>query len=237
MKKGCSTALQGLFYPLKTRNADRIFCPWLTRGICFMEDLENMEMTQENLEPEEATVELDNENNDEEKEGKKPGINVWVVLKNVFKDVLEIAIITVVMFFIFTHIIDISQVMSASMEPTLMTGDITVFNKLDTDVERGDIIKFEKDNEFLSKRVIGLPGDKIEITEAGEVMVNGEVLKEDYLPADTTTAIGNQNTYEVPEDCLFVLGDNRVNSYDSRYWEDPFVEMSKVIGTEVVILN
>ncbi|MEM9033921.1 MAG: signal peptidase I [Actinomycetota bacterium] len=112
---------------------------------------------------------------------------------------------------------------SSSMEPTLMVGDRVLVNKLAYefgDVERGDVIVFHKPDtlptsdidEFI-KRVIGLPGDVIEARD-GIVFVNGAPLEEAYLPEGTFTA-GLSETV-VPADSVFVLGDNRGNSTDSR---------------------
>jgi signal peptidase I len=116
---------------------------------------------------------------------------------------------------------------SPSMEPTLHEGDRVLVNKLSYDlhdVNRGDIIVFERpetaavgpddDISDLIKRVIGLPGDVIESRPDGNVYVNGRRLDEPYLPEGTrTTGLERQ---EVPEDHVFVMGDNRSNSTDSR---------------------
>ena len=122
---------------------------------------------------------------------------------------------------------------SASMEPTLSKGDRVLVNKVSYDVHdvnRGDVIVFELDEEDvgpdgikdLIKRVVGLPGDVIESRD-GVVYVNDRALEEPYLAEGTITgdpqddrnpAIARQT---VPEGHVFVLGDNRSNSADSRY--------------------
>ena len=76
------------------------------------------------------------------------------------------------------------------------------------------------------KRIIGLPGDVVEVKN-GEVYVNGEALEEDYIKETTE---GFYGPYEVPEDCYFMMGDNRNNSLDSRYWDNKFVEEDKILG-------
>ena len=112
---------------------------------------------------------------------------------------------------------------SSSMEPTLNIGDRVLVNKLSYefgDLERGDVVVFHKPealpesdiDEFI-KRVIGLPGDVVEARD-GVLFVNGVALEETYLPGGTFTA-GLPETI-VPPDSVFVLGDNRGNSTDSR---------------------
>lgn len=117
---------------------------------------------------------------------------------------------------------------SPSMEPTLHEGDRVLVNKLSYrlhDVHRGDIVVFERppaavsvnpdeDIPDLIKRVIGLPGDTIEARADGAVYINDRRLDEPYLPDDTRTA--NLPEQEVPEGQVFVMGDNRANSSDSR---------------------
>ena len=122
---------------------------------------------------------------------------------------------------------------SSSMEPTLLINDRVLVNKLSYrfgDPERGDIVVFERpdgavttddDINDLIKRVVGLPGDSI-VIEDGAVAVNGTVLTEDYLPESSRTENGlvpctTASPCVVPEGEIFVMGDNRRNSHDSRY--------------------
>ncbi len=112
---------------------------------------------------------------------------------------------------------------SGSMEPALQIGDRVLVNKLSYDlgdIERGDIIVFHRPEqvddaeiaEFI-KRVIGLPGDRVEARD-GVVHVNGVALDEDYLAPGTSTA--GLGTLVVPADQVLVLGDNRSDSTDGR---------------------
>jgi signal peptidase I len=121
---------------------------------------------------------------------------------------------------------------SASMTPTLLEGDRVLVNKLSYrlhDVNRGDVIVFEKDPETsaidptkdLIKRVIGLPGENLAI-EGGNVYINGQQLQEPYLQPNVTTSQGTtpctlDKPCTVPNESVFVMGDNRPNSKDSRY--------------------
>lgn len=118
---------------------------------------------------------------------------------------------------------------SESMVPTLNVDDRLFVTRVynEEKFERGDILVFESEElgEKLIKRLIGLPGDKI-VIENGQVSVNGEKLIEPY--------IGNEDRfngeYEVPEGKYFFLGDNRLWSKDSRYWNDPYIDGKDIIG-------
>lgn len=128
---------------------------------------------------------------------------------------------------------------SESMYPTLKVNDQLFVTKMYSrdSIERGDILVFysEEFNELLIKRVIGLPGDDIVVKASGEVIVNGEVLQEDYVVQKDETAIFDLD-FKVPEDKYFFLGDNRADSLDSRYWNDPYIDFEDIKGEARVIV-
>ncbi|MEW6059666.1 MAG: signal peptidase I, partial [Actinomycetota bacterium] len=161
-----------------------------------------------------------------------------------------------------TFLIQAFYIPSVSMEPTLVPGDRVLVNKLAYrfgDIHRGDVIVFQNpdptkipdrswigsvlhwlgeglgfhqsEDEDLIKRVVGLPGDTVEARD-GYVYVNGERLTEPYLPEGTTTVM--PRSWTVPPGNLFVLGDNRSNSGDSRLFG--FVPEDNVIGKAFVII-
>jgi signal peptidase I len=128
---------------------------------------------------------------------------------------------------------------SGSMLPTLQINDRLIVDKLSyrfNSPHRGDIVVFsptdalEKQNfhDAFIKRVIGLPGDKIEVKE-GKVYVNGQPIRENYIEEAPQYQM---ETKVVPADAYLVLGDNRNNSYDSHYWG--FVPRDRIIGRAVV---
>src|SRR5437879_4943785 len=127
------------------------------------------------------------------------------------------------------------------MEPTLVTGDRVLVNKLSYhlhDVHRGDVVVFKRPpgvagepriRDFI-KRVIGLPGDTIE-TRGDAVYINGKKLRESYLPAGTRT-IPSVPKQRIPAHHLWVMGDNRTNSSDSRFFHS--IDESSIIGRAFV---
>lgn len=130
-----------------------------------------------------------------------------------------IALAVVLTLFFRTFIAEARWVPSGSMIPTLKVGDRLMVEKVSNEVNRGDIIVFSpvegsglKDD--LVKRVIGLPGETIEIKD-GRVYIDGTPLEEDYLNEGMNSDF---KPTRVPPDSYFVMGDNRNSSFDSRYW-------------------
>ncbi len=151
-----------------------------------------------------------------------------------WRDMLETILMAVVLFLILNTITSRVRVYNISMQPTLKEGNLLVVNKMAYKLgspKRGDIIVFHYQgtmNEDYIKRVIGLPGDRVEVS-GGVVRINGQVITEPYL-ADLPNYAG---VWTVPEGDLFVLGDNRNHSSDSHDWG--FVHQNWVVGKAVVI--
>ena len=129
-----------------------------------------------------------------------------------------------------------ARIPSSSMEKTVMTGDRILGNRLaymHEDPQRFDIVIFRYPDDptgktLYIKRVIGLPGETVEIRD-GKVYIDGstEPLNDSFCPEPPT---GNYGPYEVPEGCFFMLGDNRNYSKDSRYWDNKYVPKSDIVG-------
>lgn len=86
------------------------------------------------------------------------------------------------------------------------------------------------EGEILLKRIVCVSGNDLMFVD-GDIYINGQLLKENYLPEGTKTY--SVRDFEVPDDCHFVMVDNRENSYDFRYWEDPFIKGEKIKGQVV----
>lgn len=165
-------------------------------------------------------------------EGKKFGWGVPVIVGAILAIILNV-------FFVNIYVVP-----SSSMEPTLNVGDYmlsipAIDNK--EPPKRGDIIVFtppaswgQPEGTIFVKRVIGVGGDTVECcTTDDKVKVNNKPINENYIKSDN----GDKNyIYKVPEGTVFVLGDNRDNSADSRYHADPFVPVENVKGKPMQLI-
>ena len=168
-----------------------------------------------------------------------------ITRREVLEYVRLVAIVVGVTFLLELFVIVNAIIPSASMEPTIMTRDHIFGNRLAyhfREPERYDIIIFrypDNEKQLFIKRIIGLPGDTVEIRD-GEVYINGssEPLYDGFCAIPDSTELNEarthlSNPFVVPEGCYFVLGDNRTNSKDSRYWKNPFVARDKILGEAV----
>ena len=156
-----------------------------------------------------------------------------------------IGLSAVLAFGIRSFVAEARYIPSGSMLPTLQIDDRLIIDKISyrfSNPVRGDIIVFnptaqlekEKFKDAFIKRVIGLPGDRIDVKD-GKVYINGQVLTEKYLdeaPAYNWSSTALTPDGIVPEGHYLVLGDNRNNSYDSHYWG--FVPKDKIVGKATV---
>ena len=125
--------------------------------------------------------------------------------------------LTLLCYVLLQHVFLLGYVPSASMEPTLQEGSFIFGLRIFETPTVGDIIVFVKDGTLQVKRIAAGPGDKIELTKL-EYM--------DSLPIPNWT----DPLLTVPAGHFYVLGDNTQNSYDSRYWEDPFISEEQIVA-------
>lgn len=114
------------------------------------------------------------------------------------------------------------------MEPGLSDRDHTLGLKSTYDIRCGSIITFDAPDgsgDLYVKRVIGLPGETVRIKD-GKISVNGTVIEEPYV--SSWTVDDGPYEFHVPKDGYLVIGDNRDNSYDSRYWDQPYVKREDI---------
>lgn len=152
----------------------------------------------------------------------------------VLRELVETIVLTLVIFFLVRTVIQNYRIDGISMEPNFHNGQFLIINKLAYrlgEPARGDVIVFhyprDPSRDFI-KRVIGLPGDTVEVRN-GQVVVNGEIIDEPYRPSPGTY---DADPVTLPPDQLFVMGDNRNNSSDSHIWGA--LPMENVIGKAVV---
>ena len=142
---------------------------------------------------------------------------------------------------VFVFVIRIMDVNGSSMVPTLKNGDKVLVSGLLYEPDRGDIVVFKKDsyndNKALVKRVIAVAGDTVNIDfDNGIVYVNGEAIEEAYLDGSTNNKLDFIGPQTVPENCLFVMGDNRNASTDSRDKRIGMVDKRLVIGKVLLVV-
>lgn len=151
----------------------------------------------------------------------------------VAREIAETLLLTFFIFWIVNGLVGRYRIDGDSMNPTLLHEEFLLISnfayRLD-EPERGDIIIFRHPltDENLVKRVIGLPGDVIEI-QNGEVQVNGRILDEPYIAA----APDYSGSWTVPDDQYFVLGDNRNQSSDSAAWG--YLPEERILGKALVV--
>ena len=140
-------------------------------------------------------------------------------------------IICIIVFVFIFRIVDVS---GDSMNPTLLNGDKLVVSDVFYKPKQGDIVIFRKDEykaEALVKRVIATEGQTIEIDcDRGRVYVDGELLDEPYIAEPTHNQLDFQGPPTVPEGCVFVMGDNRNASSDSRRAQIGMVDERLIVG-------
>ncbi|MCR5162270.1 MAG: signal peptidase I [Lachnospiraceae bacterium] len=148
------------------------------------------------------------------------------VLRSTIYTLITVAAIAVLVAVLFLPVL---RIYGTSMSPSLNEGDIVVSLK-GNDFKTGDVVAFYYNNKILVKRVMAMAGDWINIDENGVVYVNNEEIDEPYI---TEKALGECNIklpYQVPESRIFVMGDNRATSVDSRNTSVGCVAEEQIVG-------
>jgi signal peptidase I len=169
--------------------------------------------------------------------GLKPLAN-HIKMRTLIRETLQVILLALVIFFAIHFMIQNFRIDGTSMEPNVHNGEYVIVNKtaywFGHNPQRGDVVVFQAPDQPQNdrvKRVIGLPGETVEVRSDGTVYVNGQQLEEPYLPSHHS---GTSGTWTVPEDEYFVMGDNRSVSYDSR--EGGPVPRSNIIGKAWLII-
>lgn len=148
------------------------------------------------------------------------------VLKSALYTLIAVASVSVL---VATLWLPVLEIYGSSMTPTLYDGDI-VFTVKTSELEQGDVVAFYYNNNVLVKRFIAGPGDWVDMDEDGTVYVNGEILDEPYL---TEPAFGDcdiELPTQVPDGKIFVMGDHRSTSVDSRSSSVGCVSQEQIVG-------
>ncbi len=188
-------------------------------------DLNDLELTEEEI---------------KERQEKEAAEEVQLRKQEFLKELKEWAVVFVVTFVVVfvlkNYVIVNAMVPTGSMENSIMPKDQLFGNRLAysfAEPQRGDIIFFyypDNEEEKFVKRIIGLPGETVTI-EKGKVYINNSEipLEEPYLKEEWVVA-NDGYRFRVPADSYFVMGDNRNDSKDSRFWKNPYVKEEKIIG-------
>ena len=158
------------------------------------------------------------------------------ILREIISTILYVVVIFAVVFLIITYVGQRTRVDGHSMEPSLSDGDNLIMDKISyrfRDPQRFDVIIFPvefQENTYYIKRIIGLPGETVQIDADGNIYIDGEILQEDYGKERILSAGIASRPIVLGEDEYFVLGDNRNNSMDSRFKEVGPSKRADIIG-------
>jgi len=152
--------------------------------------------------------------------------------RTLFQTLFLLVVVAAASVLVATLMFPVLRIYGASMEPALQEGEI-VFSLRTTDIRRSDLVAFYYGNKVLIKRCIALPGDVVDLDDAGNVTVNGTLLEEPYLQEKARGDCDIDLPFQVPDGRLFVLGDQRSTSIDSRNSLIGCIASEQIIGRVV----
>lgn len=153
--------------------------------------------------------------------------------KKLLKEYLSIPITFTFIVLIFNFVLQWGIIPTCSMEPTIQPGSVFLSLRMvdKQGLERGSIVSFQHSNgQHYMKRIIGLPGETLHIKNRAVYIDGVELDETEYLPSGVVTTVRNgaPQTFEIPNGCYFLMGDNRQNSEDSRMWPNPYVSYDSI---------
>lgn len=152
------------------------------------------------------------------------------ILRSTVSSLIVVAAIAVLVSLLFLPVL---RVTGTSMTPTLQNDQLVICRKYG-EFKQGDVIAFYYNNKILLKRVIGTSGDVIDISEDGTVYVNGEKLDEPYLDEKAFGECDIDLPYQVPDERVFVMGDHRSTSIDSRSTSVGCIANEAIVGKVIL---
>lgn len=155
--------------------------------------------------------------------------------KMLYNTVSSLIVVAAAVVVISLLLLPVFRVTGTSMTPTMNNNDLLICSK-SSNFESGDIVAFYFNNKVLLKRVIGTAGDVIDISEDGTVYVNGEILDEPYISEKAFGECDIKLPYQVPDNRIFVMGDHRSVSVDSRSASVGCIADEYVIGKVILRL-
>ena len=156
----------------------------------------------------------------------------FLVIRSTIYSLITVAAVAVL---VATLWLPVLQIYGHSMSPTLIEGEIVVTVK-NSNFKPGDVVAFYYNNKILVKRVIGNPGDWIEVDEEGRVRVNQILLEEPYVQEYALGECDIEMPYQVPDGRIFVMGDNRATSVDSRSTTVGCISEEEIVGKIVFVV-
>lgn len=149
------------------------------------------------------------------------------------KDTSKYILVIIIVLLVFIFVVGLNQVIGPSMEPNLYEDDIVIVNKLlyrFKEVERNDVVIIKQDEKYMIKRIIGLPNEYIEYKD-GYLYIDGKLYKESFETTETkdfNLKDIDPEIDKIPDNMYLVLGDNRINSKDSRNYG--LIQKEKIVG-------